>query len=165
MNNFFMPDVNYVIIAGNVIREPTLRRTTNGTPVTNFWIASSRKFKDNIGMWRKNICYVGVVAWYKLAENCAATLSRGNAVIIEGELQSRKVVAENEKSRTIVEIKARRIQVLNKIVHEGQSTVSEEMEEEIIESDQNEQTIKEEFEDEENPMKGKFDFGYQDLKL
>lgn len=109
-----MPDVNSVLIAGNLTRDPAFRKTTNGTPVTNFWIASNRRFKDNNGHWRENVCYVGVVAWYKLAENCAENLNKGCAVIVEGELQSRSFRMEDGRNRNIVEIKARRVQFLNK---------------------------------------------------
>src|SRR4030066_1000798 len=86
-----MPDINTVVIAGNLTRDPSFRKTTNGTPVANFWIASNRKFKDNTGQWRENVCYVGVVAWYRLAENCAENLHKGSAVLVEGELQSRSL--------------------------------------------------------------------------
>ena len=114
MQNLRMPDINCVLIAGNLTKDPIFRRTTNGTPVANFWIASNRRFKDNNGQWRENVCYVGVVAWYKLAENCAANLHKGNAVIIEGELQSRSFKLDDGRNRNIVEIKARRVQFLNK---------------------------------------------------
>ncbi|MBN1780418.1 single-stranded DNA-binding protein [bacterium] len=114
MNDLRMPDVNTVLIVGNLTRDPSFRRTTNGTPVANFWIASNRKFKDNAGQWRESVCYVGVVAWYKLAETCAENLHRGSAVLIEGELQSRSLRSEDGRNRNIVEIKARRIQFLNK---------------------------------------------------
>ena len=114
MTEIRMPDINSVTIAGNLTRDPAFRKTTNGTPVANFWIASNRKFKDNTGQWRENVCYVGVVAWYKLAENCAENLKKGCAVIIEGELQSRTLRNEDGRNRSIVEIKAHRVQFLNK---------------------------------------------------
>ncbi|RMF66132.1 MAG: single-stranded DNA-binding protein [Calditrichaeota bacterium] len=109
-----MPDVNSVMIAGNLTSDPTLRKTTNGTPVANFFIAANRKFKDNTGQWRENVCFVGVVAWYKLAESCYQFLKKGSAVLIEGELQSRSWKNSEGMSNNVVEIKARRIQFLNR---------------------------------------------------
>ena len=109
-----MPDINTVIVAGNLTCNPSFRKTTNGTPVANFYIASNRKFKDNTGQWRENVCYVGVVAWYKLAESCYENLKRGSAVIVDGELQSRSWRNTDGTSRNVVEIKARRIQFLNR---------------------------------------------------
>ena len=44
MSNLKMPDINNVLIAGNLTCDPSFRKTTNGTPVANFFIASNRKF-------------------------------------------------------------------------------------------------------------------------
>jgi len=114
MSNLKMPDINNVLIAGNLTCDPSFRKTTNGTPVANFFIASNRKFKDNNGQWRENVCYVGVVAWYKLAESCYENLKKGSAVIVDGELQSRSWRNDDGTSRNVVEVKARRIQFLNR---------------------------------------------------
>lgn len=114
MADLKMPDVNMVMIAGNLTSDPSFRRTTNGTPVANFYIASNRRFKDNTGQWRENVCYVGIVAWYKLAESCHQNLQKGSAVLIDGELQSRAWKNEDGTTKNVVEIKARRIQFLNK---------------------------------------------------
>ncbi len=184
MSEIRMPDINNVTIAGNLTRDPTFRKTTNGTPVTNFWIASNRKFKDNNGQWRENVCYVGVVAWYKLAETCAENLQRGNAVIVEGELQSRSVRFENGRKRNIVEIKARRIQFLNKKESDSdRADFSEDVDTEKFNnensqehensqsddysslSEQNHQDTQNDQSSEDHAMKGKFDFGYQDIEI
>jgi len=166
-----MPDLNYVIIAGNLTRDPSFRKTTNGTPVTNFWLASNRKFKDNNDQWRDSVCYVSVVAWYKLAENCADNLRKGCAVIVEGELQSRNIRAENGRDRNLVEIKAKRIQFLNKkdepVERKLNSEVIEETESAHVESKNNEEKQSENIEESNapNPLKGDYDFGYQNIEL
>ena len=109
-----MPEINYVIVAGNLTKDPVFRETTNGTPVVNFSIASNRKFKDSSNQWQEDVCYVGVVAWNKLAESCRDRLKKGSAVLVDGELQSRSWKSEDGHNRSIVEFKARRIQFLNK---------------------------------------------------
>lgn len=109
-----MPEINYVIIAGNLTKDPVFRQTTSGTPVVNFTIASNRKFKDSSNQWQEDVCFVGVVAWNKLAESCKNRLRKGSAVLVDGELQSRTWKTDDGNSRSIVEIKARRIQFLNK---------------------------------------------------
>jgi single-strand DNA-binding protein len=114
MADLKMPDINNIIIVGNLIKDPIIRQTTNGTPVANFTIASNRKFKDNFGQWKEDVCFVGIVAWYKLAESCSTNLKKGSAVLVEGELQSRQWRTEEGHYRNVVEIKARRIQFLNK---------------------------------------------------
>jgi single-strand DNA-binding protein len=114
MADLKMPEINYVIVAGNLTKDPIFRETTNGTPVVNFSIASNRKFKDSSNQWQEDVCYVGVVAWNKLAESCRDRLKKGSAILVDGELQSRSWKSEDGHNRSIVEIKARRIQFLNK---------------------------------------------------
>jgi single-strand DNA-binding protein len=109
-----MPEINSVIIAGNLTKDPVYRQTTNGTPVVNFSVASNRKYRDSNNQWQEDVCYVGIVAWNKLAESCNERLKKGCAVLIDGELQSRSWKTEDGFNRNVVEIKARRIQFLNK---------------------------------------------------
>lgn len=109
-----MPEINYVIVAGNLTKDPIFRETTNKTPVVNFSLASNRRFKDSTNQWQEDVCYVGIVAWNKLAESCKDRLKKGSAVLVDGELQSRTWKTDEGHNRSIVEIKARRIQFLNK---------------------------------------------------
>jgi single-strand DNA-binding protein len=114
MADLKMPEINYVIVAGNLTKDPVFRQTTNNTPVVNFSIASNRKYKDSSNQWQEDVCYVGIVAWNKLAESCRDRLRKGSAVLVDGELQSRSWKSDDGHNRSIVEIKARRIQFLNK---------------------------------------------------
>lgn len=116
-----MPEINYVIIAGNLTKDPVCRMTTNNTPVVNFSIASNRKYKDSNNQWQEDVCYIGVVAWNKLAESCRDRLRKGSAVLVDGELQSRTWKNDDGNNRSIVEIKARRIQFLNKRLRNGEN--------------------------------------------
>lgn len=114
MADLKMPEMNTVIIAGNLTKDPIYRQTTHGTPVVNFSVASNRRYRDGKDEWQEDVCYVGVVAWNRLAESCRDKLKKGNAVLVEGELQSRTFKTEKGDNKTIVEIKARRIQFLNR---------------------------------------------------
>jgi len=114
MADLKMPIINNVIIAGNLTRNPVFRQTTNGTPVVNFCIATNRKYRDANNQWQEEVCYVGVVAWNKLADSCMHRLKKGSAVLIDGELQSHQFKHDDGLNRNIVEIKARKIQFLNK---------------------------------------------------
>ncbi len=170
MANLKMPDINNVLIAGNLTCDPSFRKTNNGTPVANFFIASNRKFKDNNGQWRENVCYVGVVAWYKLAESCFENIKKGSAVIIDGELQSRSWRNDDGSSRNVVEIKARRIQFLNRLDNQKEELESNEMNEELEnidpETNSPEFSIEASACDDESPEDEKdYDFGYSNLKL
>jgi single-strand DNA-binding protein len=115
MADLKMPELNNVMVAGNLTKDPIFRETSNNTPVANFHIAANRRYKDSGNQWQEDVCYVGVVAWNKLADSCRDRLRKGSAVLVDGELQSRTFKTEDGKNRTIVEIKAKRIQFLNKI--------------------------------------------------
>ncbi len=158
-----MPDINNVIIAGNLTCDPSFRKTTNGTPVANFFIASNRKFKDNSGQWRENVCYVGVVAWYKLAESCYENLKRGSAIIVDGELQSRNWRNNDGTSHNVVEIKARRIQFLNRKNHSGEGDDENDDYQNNDEDSGMDSTYDDDNSDEEKSTV--YDFGYKDLNL
>ena len=114
MANTKLPSLNKVIIVGNLVRDPELRYTSGGVPVANFKIASNKKYKDNLGMFREDVCYVGVVAWQDLAQSCSEYLKKGSAVLVEGELRSRIKGNEDGTKRNYVEIKAFHVQFLDK---------------------------------------------------
>jgi single-strand DNA-binding protein len=120
-----MPEVNHVVIAGNLTKDPVVRKTSNGIPVINFCLASNHKYRDASNQWAEEVCYVGVVAWSKLADSCISKLRKGSAVLVDGELQSRTWHADDSGARTIVEIKAHRIQFLNKPEHSEDRQSSE----------------------------------------
>ena len=125
-----MPEINLVMIAGNLTKNPTLRQTRGGTPVANFSIASNRRFRNAENEWQEDVCYVGVVAWNRLAESCGEKLRKGSAILVEGELQSKMWELPDGTTRTAVEIKARRVQFLSQWRDEQSDSVSD-FEEEI----------------------------------
>lgn len=114
MADLKMPEINSVVVAGNLTKDPIFRETSNKTPVVNFSIAANRRYKDSSNQWQEDVCYVGIVAWNKLADSCRNMLKKGSAVLVDGELQSRSWKTDDGHHRTIVEIKAKRIQFLNR---------------------------------------------------
>ncbi len=140
MSELKMPEINYVVIAGNLTKDPVYRQTTNNTPVINFSIASNRKYKNGDNHWQEEVCYIGIVAWNRLAENCRDWLKKGSAVLVDGELQTRNWKSEEGFIRNIIEIKARKIQFLNKHSKLNGSEVGSEnysYEDEILSEEEN----------------------------
>jgi len=172
MADLRMPDINSVMIVGNLIKDPVFRQTTNGTPVANFTIASNRKYKDSSGLVKEDVCFIGIVAWYKLAESCYENLKKGSAILVEGELQSRNWKTEDGFNRNVVEIKARRIQFLNRREVGVPASVPEaqEPEEAALETMTESEIPAETGSSEAHPDplangNKRFDFGYRELKL
>ncbi len=114
MANTKLPNLNKVLIVGNLVKDPELRYTTSGVPVVNFKIASNKRFRDGLGIPKEDVCYIGVVAWQKLAESCSKYLQKGSAVLVESELRSRLKENDDGTKRSFVEIKASQIQFLDK---------------------------------------------------
>jgi single-strand DNA-binding protein len=109
-----MPEVNFLMIAGNLTRDPIYRQTTTNVTVANFSIAANRRYKDSNNNWQEDVCFLSIVAWNKLAESCRNKLKKGAAVLIEGELQSKTWIDDEGRNRYNVEVKARRIQFLSR---------------------------------------------------
>jgi single-strand DNA-binding protein len=114
MADLKLPELNCVIIAGNLTKDPVFRKTGSNVHVVNFSIASNRRYRDTGNVWQEEVCFVGVVAWDKLADSCVNRLRKGSSVLVDGELQSRVFKCEDGSTRNVIEIKARRIQFLNK---------------------------------------------------
>lgn len=81
--------LNKVMIIGRLGREPEMRYTPSGRPVTNFPVATSRNWVTSEGERRVETEWFNVVAWGNLAEICKQHLNKGQQVYIEGRLQTR----------------------------------------------------------------------------
>jgi len=114
MSELRLADLNRVFMVGRLTKDPELRQTTNGTSVANFTIALNRRYKSATGEWKDEATYVGVVAWQKLAELCKQYLAKGRAVLVEGKLQNRSWETEDGQKRSTIEIRADRIEFLDR---------------------------------------------------
>lgn len=108
-----VPYLNKVMISGRLVRSPELRLTSAGVPVSNFKIASCKKYLDDRDQSREEICYIGIATWEELARHCKNKLNKGTEVQIEGELKSRLRRNDNGVKRSFVEIRANVVKYLN----------------------------------------------------
>lgn len=75
-----------IIIVGNLGKDPEMKYTPSGQPVTNFSVASNRSYNDGNGQPVKETIWFRIVAWGKLAETCNQHLQSGSKVLVEGRL-------------------------------------------------------------------------------
>jgi len=75
-----------LIIVGNLGRDPEMRYTPDGTPVTNFSMAVNRKWTNTDGSQGEETTWFRVTAWRRLAEVCNEYLQKGSQVFVEGRL-------------------------------------------------------------------------------
>jgi single-strand DNA-binding protein len=96
--------LNKVMIIGRLGRDPEMRYTPSGRPVTTFSVATNRSWTSSDGEKHTDSEWFNIVAWGNLAEICNQFLSKGHQVYIEGRLQSRQWEDQEGSKHTSVEI-------------------------------------------------------------
>ncbi len=104
--------LNKVMIIGHLGRDPEMRFTPSGRPVTTFSVATSRNWNTSSGEKRSETEWFNIVSWGSLAEICNQYLAKGQQVYIEGRLQTRKWEDDDGNRRNTVEIVAREMVIL-----------------------------------------------------
>jgi single-strand DNA-binding protein len=104
--------LNKVMIIGHLGRDPEMRYTPSGRPVTTYSVATSRSWNTSDGERRSDTEWFNVVAWGSLAEICKQYLVKGQQVYIEGRLQTRRWEDDDGNKRTTVEIVAKEMIML-----------------------------------------------------
>ena len=96
--------LNKIFIMGRLTRDPELRRTQSGTPVTSFSLAVDRDFKSQSG--EKETDFIDVVAWRTTAEFVAKYFAKGRMAVVEGRLQIRDWQDKDGNKRRSAEVVA-----------------------------------------------------------
>lgn len=104
--------LNKVMIIGYLGRDPEMRYTPSGRPVTSFSVATSRSWTSSEGERREETEWFNVVAWGNLAEICKQHLGKDQQVYVEGRLQTRGWEDETGKKHYRTELVANEMIVL-----------------------------------------------------
>jgi single-strand DNA-binding protein len=102
----------HVVIVGNLGRDPEMRYTPSGVPVTTFSVAVSRKWKGQDGELHEKTTWFRVTAWRKLAELCNQYLSKGRQVLVEGEVEASAWMGQDGEPRATLELTAQNVRFL-----------------------------------------------------
>jgi single-strand DNA-binding protein len=97
---------NAITITGNLGGDPEMRFTPTGIAVVRFSVGVTERYKDGNEWKDRDTSWFNVVAWRELAENCAATLNRGNRVTVTGPIRQRSWEDKEGEKRTVYEINA-----------------------------------------------------------
>jgi len=97
-------DLNKVMVIGNLGKDPEMRFTASGTPVTSFSLAVNRSYSSPDGERHQETEWFNIVTWNKLAEICNQHLGKGRRVYIEGRLQTRSWEGQDGQTRYRTEI-------------------------------------------------------------
>lgn len=109
-----MPNLNRVLLMGNLTRDPEIRQTNKGTTVAEMSIAVNRRVPDGAGGYTDETTFVDLTAWAKTAETCGKYLSKGRAVFIEGRLElQRWEDKQTGQKRSKLQVVAETVQFLS----------------------------------------------------
>jgi single-strand DNA-binding protein len=115
--------LNKVMIIGHLGRDPEMRYTPAGKPVTTFTVATTRNWNSADGEKHVDTEWFTVVTWGNLAEICNQYLKKGQQVYVEGRLQTRRWEDTEGVKHSAVEIVANEMMMLGER-RESSSTTS-----------------------------------------
>ena len=81
--------MNKITIIGNLGRDPEMRYTPDGEPMTHFSVASNRRYRTRDGEMQEETHWFNCTAFNKLANVCNDYLRKGGQVYLEGRLNPR----------------------------------------------------------------------------
>ena len=108
-----------LVIVGNLGTDPEMRYTQSGEAVTNFSVATNRKWTDKGNQTHEEVTWFRVSVWGKQAEVCNQYLAKGRQVLVEGRLTAEKETGgprvwtdQNGKTRASYEVTAFEVRFL-----------------------------------------------------
>lgn len=97
-----LPDINMV---GTLTADPELRFIPSGAAVATFTVATNKRAKNEAGEWEnKESCFLRCTVWRQAAENVAETFTKGDKVMVSGELKQRSYTDKDGNNRTAFEV-------------------------------------------------------------
>lgn len=97
-------DINTIVVAGRLARDPETKFTQTGKAVTNFSIANDSGFGD-----KKTTNWINIVAWEKTSEFVTRYFEKGSKIVVQGRLTTRNYETSNGEKRTSTEVVADQI--------------------------------------------------------
>ena len=107
-----MASYNKVLLMGNLTKDPELRYTPQGAAVANLRMAVNRRYRDKNQELKEEVCFITAVVWNKQAETCNQYLHKGSSLFVEGRLQSRSWEDNTGAKRSVIEVRAERVQFM-----------------------------------------------------
>jgi single-strand DNA-binding protein len=103
--------LNEIILIGRLTRDPELRYTPSGVAVANFALAVDRPFSNQQG--ERDVDFIEIVTWRKLAETVSGHLQKGRLVAVTGRLQIRNYETQDGQRRKAAEVVADNVRFLD----------------------------------------------------
>lgn len=108
-----IPEINQVMLAGRLTRDPELRFTQKQQGVVSLSVAVNRRFQDPAsGEWKDDTTFVAVTVWGPAAERCKEKMKKGSPVLVEGRLTASEYTDKTGAKRKEMKVTARRVQLM-----------------------------------------------------
>ncbi len=98
--------LNHIVLMGRLTRDPELRRTGSGIPVTTFTLAVDRDFGNNRETGEKETDFIDIVTWRNTAEFVSKYFTKGRMAVVSGRLQIRNWNDKDGNKRRSAEVVA-----------------------------------------------------------
>jgi len=82
-----MASLNKVMLIGNLTRDPEVRYTPKGTPVTDIGLACNRTYTLDTGERKEDVTFIDITFWGRSAEVIGQYMKKGRPIFVEGRLQ------------------------------------------------------------------------------
>lgn len=103
-----------ITLVGNLGADPELRYMQDGTPVTSFRIATNRRWRTQDGTTQEETIWFGISAWERQAELCNQYLTKGQRVLVVGEIREPNIYTDREgNTRASLDVRARTVRFLS----------------------------------------------------
>ena len=109
-----MRGLNKVMLIGHLGKDPEMQYLEGNIALAKFSLATSESFKDKAGNWTDKTEWHNIIMWRGLAETAEKYLKKGSFVYIEGKIQNRSWDDKDGNKRYITEIRAERMNMLDK---------------------------------------------------
>ena len=109
-----MASLNKVMLIGNLTRDPQLSFLPSQTPVVEFGLATSRKFKKQDGSQGEETCFVDCQMFGKRAEVINQYLKKGDPIFVEGRLKFDSWQAQDGSKRSKLRVFVENFEFLGK---------------------------------------------------
>jgi len=94
--------MNTAIISGNLTKDIELKKTPNGVSTCSFTVAVRRSYKNASGEYETD--FINCVAWRSNAEFIAKYFTKGQGIILQGNIQTRNWEDNEGKKHYVTEI-------------------------------------------------------------
>ncbi len=103
-----------ITLIGNLGRDPEMRYTPSRVAVTSFSVAVNRSWTGQDGQRQDKTTWFRVSAWRRMAETCNQYLTKGQRVLVVGEVEEPSTWTDREgNTRASLEVTARNVQFLS----------------------------------------------------